>query len=338
MSSLNPTASCTSQLTTPLTTVVFCFGFAASVCVNFIHRNLFLFSKGRWDVYLIQLGAGFMMLLHIFISFYNFGFVQTGAHTVSCFQIKWLQFISFILFHLIINPILIWRITVILPNVVQDYARMALLLLLILSVGFSTIATAVNIGYPSRCSWQANAILDSTGKACQATMYILLLCCFVIPFNKILDNLPSSSTSGNLVSSRQLVHVSNTVILQISSPIIIYSICAVLRFANLGQFLNIAFLTQECAIFIATCLTYKIAQQTSVGQAVRNNTTIHTSSDIMRSGAASRVEALGSTERQRQWPRIKHQPQNTDGLTSTLGAQWSIDITQNPSQLHSNFQ
>lgn len=115
-----------------------------------------------------------------------------------------------------------------------------------------------------KCSMAPDDIILNASKLIKALMYLGLLACFRVPFNRIIRQIRSSDN----ISVDKLQTVSNKVFLQISLPIVIYCICAIIGFAlrSWDGYAWVSYTLQDLSIFVAMSFTYAMAErENSVG-------------------------------------------------------------------------
>jgi hypothetical protein len=110
-----------------------------------------------------------------------------------------------------------------------------------------------------KCSMAPEENILSASKLIKAFMYLGLLACFRVPFNRIIKQIRSSDN----ISVDKLQTVSNKVFLQISLPIVVYCICAIIGFAlnSWNGYTWISYTLQDLSIFVAMSFTYAMAER-----------------------------------------------------------------------------
>ncbi|KAJ3215387.1 hypothetical protein HK099_006387 [Clydaea vesicula] len=197
-------------------------------------RNLSLNRGTKTDI--VQFLAGICLILQEVISFVDTLYTNYQPGELSN------------------NPVLIIRITVLVPKSIQLYARILLFTLFGASLITVASATLLNISF-TNCGMPLDTRLNGLGKIGFSILYFLLLVCFFIPFVKIYGQVTSAK-----IGTGHLKRISKTILIQISIPIVIYFIAAMVRYANLyGEYFFLGFILEDVSIFVAMSLTYSMA-------------------------------------------------------------------------------
>ncbi|KAJ3396287.1 hypothetical protein HDU92_003544 [Lobulomyces angularis] len=233
--------------------LAFSWGAATVIALYLTLRNLSLNRGTKTDI--VQFLAGICLILQEVISFVDTLYTNYQPGELSkCLPINYVRFLSFIFFHLLCNPVLIIRITVLVPKSIQLYARILLFTLFGASLITVASATLLNISF-TNCGMPLDTRLNGLGKIGFSILYFLLLVCFFIPFVKIYGQVTSAK-----IGTGHLKRISKTILIQISIPIVIYFIAAMVRYANLyGEYFFLGFILEDVSIFVAMSLTYSMA-------------------------------------------------------------------------------
>ncbi|KAJ3202070.1 hypothetical protein HK099_001998 [Clydaea vesicula] len=229
----------------------FAWGVATLIAIQLTIRNL-LNNRRSW-IDVVQFLAGFSLIIQELISFFKTMYNLTAPVTPDCDYVSYTRFLSFILFQIFANVVLILRITVLVPKNFQLFVRIILGVLFATSIAITITATAMYIK-PDSCARPLNIQLNGIGKMLASILYGLLLLCFIVPFKKIVK-----TAAAHNVQSKNLKEVSNRVLIQTSIPLLVYFFSAILRFSGLwGDYSNLGFILEDVSIFVCMSLTFSL--------------------------------------------------------------------------------
>ncbi len=218
----------------------------------------------------------------------------------TCIAISLTQFCSFLLFSLLCNAVLIMRVTTLVPERFQLMFRLFLGLLYLTCLSLIIIATAINF-HTTLCKTRSDQQLNGAGKLGLCAAYFMLLLCFVIPLRQMIRYAEVVQDS----SKKMLKRVSFLVIVQVSIPIFVYFLCAILRTLDLwGTYRPIGFILEDITIFLAMSMTYNMNGSSKRSQASRSKAySVHNSmqqhswpADVVTSYSTTKLASVNGRE------------------------------------------
>lgn len=238
--------------TAALPVIILGLGMASATVFIFTIRNLMKSRNSLID--LLQFLAGLSLFSQELISFYDHVYRPTLP---VCKPVRAFRFVTFVIFQILCNSVLISRITTLIPARYKKRSRIAFGVLCFFSIGFTFLATALNLK-SNPCDDNVDMQLNSLGKILFALMYLLLLFCFLIPLQQHIKKSKALRINGSSTIS-DLETISIVVLVQITIPIVIYLIAGIIRYFNVKRDYNmLSYMAEDVSIFIAMSMTFNI--------------------------------------------------------------------------------